>query len=498
MATTAMDAKTLANVAQYLIGARREEAVRFNEIHEWVKNRVISIYVPAKARQEYRQIVEQSKFNILPLLISSLANEFYIDGYRPARKGENAAVWDEVWQPNRMDARQAGIWRPAIEFGTSYVTVLPGKIGDRASAVVKPWSPRRLTALYDDPLSDEWPRYAMSVGTERPEFGPDGVKMVTPITIYDDEYKYEINVPSMMMVTRAYSTDPRGSVAYTPMISVDATNAVVSEHGLGVCPVVRFMQTWGELDDGPEGVVYPMIPAQLQLNQTTYSLGMAEFFSAFIQKYVTGLEVQEDENGNPIEPFNVAVDKLLQAEDPETKFGSFPQTDLKGYLDSRDKTLLYVATARQLPPHKLVVGDSVSNVSAEALAALQDGHMQDVAAWKVSLGESAEQVLRLGGKAMGDTVAWEDTSGQVRWRDTTPRSLAQIADALGKLATMLEVPPEALWERIPDVTDQDLEIWKDLRKENDSITKFGGLINDARTGRTSANPGAPTTSGGRS
>ena len=202
------------------------------------------------------------------------------------------------------------------------------------------------------------------------------------------------------------------------------------------------------------------------------------------------------ENGNPTEPFNVAVDKLLQAEDPETKFGSFPQTDLGGYLNSRDKTLLYVAAARQLPPHNLVVGDSVSNVSAEALAALQDEHMQDVSAWKTSLGESAEQKLRLAGKAMGDMDAWEDTSAQVRWRDTTPRSLAQVADALGKLATMLEIPVEALWERVPDVTDQDLELWKDLRKQNDSIAKFGGLIDNARTGRASANPGAPAAPGG--
>jgi hypothetical protein len=37
------------------------------------------------------------------------------------------------------------------------------------------------------------------------------------------------------------------------------------------------------------------------------------------------------------------------------------------------------------------------------------------------------------------------------------RSLAQAADALGKLATMLGVPVELLWEKIPGFTEQDVD-----------------------------------------
>lgn len=489
-----MDPKTLANVTQYLIGTRRAEEVRFSEIHEWVKDRVCSIYVPEKASKEYRQLVDQSRWNVLDFLIGSLAKNFYVDGYRPERGDQNAEVW-KVWQANRMDARQSGLWRKSLEYGVSYTVTVPGKIAGKKMPVITPWSPRRLTALYEDPINDEWARYAMTVGFEKPIFDPSGVRFVTPVTIYDDHFEYKLDVPSTLLRTQAY-TFGRPAPMYFGEIIVNTDDVKVREHGLGYVPVVRYMDTFGELDDGPEGIVWPVIPAQKQLNQTTFSLGMAEFFSAFIQKYVAGLEIQEDENGNPKEPFNVAVDKLLQAEDPETKFGSFPQTDLSGYLSSRDKTLLYITAVRQIEPHTMVVGDAVSNVSAEALAALSNSHGQDIAEHKASYGESVEQNMRLAGLAMGDQNAWQDIAAQARWRDTTPRSLGQIADALGKLATMLEVPPEELWERIPDVTDQDLQRWKKAHKERDSIAKLDGVLNDARTNRPSTDPGAPGAPGG--
>ncbi len=108
-------------------------------------------------------------------------------------------------------------------------------------------------------------------------------------------------------------------------------------------------------------------------------------------------------------------------------------------------------------------------------------------------------MLRLAGKAMGDDAAWADMSAQVKWRDTTPRSLAQVADALGKMAQMLEVPAEELWEKIPDVTDQDLDRWKAAKKKKDaeanSMAKLEGLMNGAQSRRAAANPPAPAGAG---
>jgi hypothetical protein len=41
-----------------------------------------------------------------------------------------------------------------------------------------------------------------------------------------------------------------------------------------------------------------------------------------------------------------------------------------------------------------------------------------------------------------------------------PRTMAQVVDALGKAATMLEVPPQAVWHLIPGFSRDDVEDMK--------------------------------------
>ncbi|MFP3990660.1 phage portal protein [Streptomyces sp. E11-3] len=468
-----MNGNELTKVVQWLLAGRRAETGRLTLVHEYLKNRVCDIYVPKSATAEYRKLVEQARFNILPLLVSSVAQGLFVDGYRPSGSVDNSPVWDAFWQPNRMDARQTGLYRAALQYGLSYAVVLPGE--DGKPPVITPYSPRRLTALYADPINDEWPEYAVSIGTPRPVIdAASPTEMVVTITVLDDEFTYTVDVPAavvMPQTNREYA-DPLPFEG----LAIDYAKVKVETHGLGVCPVVRFLESHDDLDDGPQGIVYPMLPAQRQLNQTTFGLLMAQQYAAFKQRWVTGMAIAEDADGNPVEPWNAAVNRVWQSDSPDTKFGEFGQTDLGGYLDSRDKTLLYVASARQIPPHTLVVGNAVSNVSAEALAALEAGHQLDIGEHKTSFGESVEQLLRLGGKAMGDETTWEDTSAQVVWRDTTPRSLAQVADALGKLATQLDIPPRALWERIPGVTDTDIQRWESMAGDRDALGDVAALL----------------------
>jgi hypothetical protein len=491
-----MSSEELGRVLPWLLAGRRAESGRLTEIREYIKNRVCDIYVPKSATDEYRKLVDQARFNILPLLVSSVAQGLFVDGYRPANTLDNSPVWDAVWQPNRMDARQSGLYRAALSYGYSYATVLPGD----PVPVITPYSPRRLTALYEDAINDEWPQYAVTVGLPHPVIDADSpTQMVTTITVLDDNFQYTTDVPAAMVMPQRNGewTDPLPFEG----LAIDTGKITVEEHGLGVCPVVRFCESYDDLDDGPQGIVYPMLPAQRQLNQTTFGLLMAQQYAAFKQRWVTGMAIDEDADGNPREPFNSAVNRLWQSDSPDTRFGEFAETNLDGYLNSRDKTLLYVSSARQIPPHTLVVGNAVSNVSAEALAALEAGHQLDIGEHKTAFGESMEQLLRLAGLAMDDEETWDDTSAQVVWRDTTPRSLAQVADALGKLAQLLDVPPRALWERIPGVTETDIKRWELMAEDRDGLGDMAALLAAPAPGaeappvpgaeEPAAEPGAP-------
>lgn len=459
-----MSTSDTVSTAQRLLKLRADEQVRLQKIADYVAGRHSSVYVPRGARNEYRWLLERAKVKILPLIVTVVAQNMYVDGYRPAGKDENAAPWS-VWQANRLDARQHGVHRAALTYGAAYTVVMPGN----PAPVVKPFSPRRLTALYADPVNDEWPMYAIE---DRVENTPDGQQRV--VRVYDDQARYSL-------VSKVDGSDLR-----------PAADRPVEEHGLGVCPVVRFVNT-DDLDgDGVLGEVEPLIDAQDQLNMTTFNLMMAQQYAAFRQRWVTGMVPPEDESGNPVEPFRSRVDGLFVAEDTDTKFGEFGATDLKGYLDSTEATIRHIATLSQVPPYHLL--GHMTNLSAEALAAARDGLDRKCAERESSFGEAWEQTLRLAGLAAGDQESWEDTSAQVVWRDTSARSLAQTVDALGKLVTMLGVPPQELWERVPGVTQTDVERWKTAAHETDAMARMNDIINKQMQPQVQQLNGAPSAS----
>jgi len=126
--------------------------------------------------------------------------------------------------------------------------------------------------------------------------------------------------------------------------------------------------------------------------------------------------------------------------------------------------------------HELL-GDLV-NLSAEALAAAESGHERKVGERKTLLGESHEQTLRLVGALVGETVP---DDAQVIWRDTSARTFAATVDGLGKLASLLQIPPEFLWEKIPGVTQQDVDEWKAARATGDSFQQLAEILNRQTT-----------------
>jgi len=439
------------SIATKLLAKREDEQPRLQKIAAYMRGDQASVYVPKGARQEYRWLIRRAKVNMLPLVVTAVAQALFVDGYRPEKSSDNARAWG-YWQANRMDGRQHGLHRSALKYGVAYNVVLPGELAGQKMPVITPKSPRRMTAFYADPIDDEWPLFAIEEMVVNLAPG----KAQRQVLLYDDNFRYPLV----------------GDVKRGAKLELDA--AGVAEHGLGVCPVVRYRD--GDDLDGDEcvrGEVEPLFDVQDQLNSTTFGRMMAETYAAFRQRWATGM-VAEDENGNPQAPFQAMVDKLWVATDSDTKFGEFSQTDLAGYLESAEASIKNMATMSQTPPHNLL--GAMVNLSAEALNAARDGLNSKIAERKSVFGEAHEQTLRLAAHAADDDSGWNDMSAQVVWRDTEARSLAQTVDALGKLVQMLGVPPEVLWEKIPGVTQTDVKRWQDAAEKGDAIAQLDGMI----------------------
>ena len=410
---------------------------RIGRIERYLEGNHDMPYMPRGSKIEYRHIAERSITNWLPLISDTFSKGLFVDGYRPAKDIDNSLPW-KYWQDNGLDARQTIAHRGALEYGTSYVLVLPGNAGP----VIRPLSPTRTHALYLDP-DDEWPEYAL---TEQGHAAGVGKLF----RLYDSEAIYTVAIPKD---------------------SPDAPKFLYMElHNLGVTPLVRFRN---RLDRDARGIISPLIRIQDRVNESVFALMIALQYASFRQRWATGLAIPNDESGSPIEPFKAAVDRLWVTDSPDAKFGDFAQTDVAGHLETYTSTVRSMAAIAQLPPHVLL-GDLV-NLSADALAAAEAATQRKISEYETIFGESWEQVLRLAAAADLDTEGAADEASEVRWRDTEARSLAATVDALGKMVQMLSVPAEAAWERIPGVTDQDVERWKTLRTQGDV---FGALLGD--------------------
>lgn len=407
-------------------------------------------YMPKGAKKEYERLAKRSITNWTPLLSDTYAKSLFVDGYRPANSGDNAAAWS-YWQANGLDARQSIVHRGALDYGTAYNLILPGTLATKRVPVMRPLSPLRSAAWYRDE-DDEYPE----IGLRTRGVTMDGTRL---IELYDSTSAYTFAKPK------------------------DAEKWILSateNHGLGVTPFVRFRD---RLDSEAVGIIRPHFTLQDRVNEIVFSTMIALQYASFRQRWATGLAIPEDDDGNPVEPFQAAVDRLWIAEDDQARFGDFAQTELSGHLQTYESTVRTLAATAQISPN-ILTGDLV-NLSAEALAQMESSTQRKIAEYETNFGESWESSFRLAALAAGAKAAAEDTSAQVRWRDTEARSLAATVDALGKMSQLLMVPVEALWEKIPGVTDQDVIRWKSLRESTDVL---GALVGDFQ--RQTATPEA--------
>lgn len=405
-------------------------------------------YMPRGAKQEYKHLAGRAITNWTPLLSDTYAKGLFVDGYRPAKAADNAVPWS-YWQDNGLDARQSIAHRGALEYGASYTLILPGTLRERRIPRMRPLSPLRSAAWYRDD-DDEFPE----IGLRRLGTTVDGAQL---IELYDRRDVYTFAKPK------------------------DSENWILSrveEHGLGYTPFVRFRD---RLDGEAQGIIRPVINLQDRVNEIVFSLLIALQYAAFRQRWATGLVIPEDDEGNPIEPFQSAVDRLWISDSETAKFGDFAQTEVSGHLLSYESSVRTLAAVAQISPN-ILTGDLV-NLSADALAQMEASTQRKMGEYETLFGESWESAFRLAALAAGDSVAALDTSAQVRWRDTEARSLSQTVDALGKIAQMLQVPVEALWEKIPGVTETDVAYWKSIRDETDLL---GGIV--AEMQRQTATP----------
>ena len=432
-----MNKEQATEAVMFLLGQHASRDVRLSRIRDAMRpwdaslaRRKLAVSQSTVLSHPLDKLMARSQTNFLPLILDQFSQSLKVADYFTADDYESAGPWKH-WQRNSLDARQTGVHRATLQYGEAYVVVTPGGVKD--APVIRGVSPTRMVALYGEPIEwkaedygpvdTDWPMMALEIRDQS-------------MRLYDEEFVYFFGAKSAPSLASGWLEQPYKSPRNLEFIEK-------RPHGVGVVPVVRFRDR--QLLDGEEqsGIIEPLINIQDRIDETTFEMSAAQYFAAFKQRYVMGWVPDDEAAGLKMK----AADTWF-FEDPEVKAGQFDETPLDGYIASKNSAVRDLAAIAQVPAQNLG-SDSVSNISAEGLASLESARDRKSSEIQTSLGESWEQVFRTAAFIEGDEKAAADFQSEVKWEDATARSFAQQVDGLGKLATMLDVPVEALWELIP-------------------------------------------------
>jgi hypothetical protein len=408
-------------------GARKldgqaQRARRYQEYYDCEAG--IVALLDTEERQTFRTFLRESGANFCELIVNAVAERLTVTGFRFA--GADADAW-AIWQASHMDADSQLAQIDALITGSGFVLVQPDD--DNPTGVeMTVESPLEACVLYE-PGS----RRRRAAGYKR--YTDDAGQTHTEVLITPDQ-----------IITWLPRTGPGG-----PMVEDNPAGEV------GLVELRPQPQT----SRPPRSELASAISIQDRIHTTIFNRLVATDYGAFRQIWATGIKVAQQvikgENGDTVRvvrPFDIGANRLLTNENPDGHFGHFPESGLKGYLDSVEQDANHLAAISQTPPHYLLA--TVANLSADAIKAAEAGLVSKTSRRQLFLGEDYEDAMRIGLRITGNPAA-ADVEAEVLWRDPETRSLGQLVDSLVKMRT-LGVPLEVLWERY-GASPQEIKRW---------------------------------------
>jgi hypothetical protein len=347
----------------------------------WYRGNHPRPYIPPKAATEYRRIVDIAASAWLKLVIDAINERLRVDGFTgQGNASTDLEAW-RIWGRNRMNAVQPLVHAEALTLGRSYVSVWPNR-ADPTTPTIRGESALRVWVARDSAdFSPLWAVKSWSTGEEDP--GSEVAYLYTP-----KEFQ------------RYRRADKTGE--WTP-------DGPAARNPLGRVPFVEFANGRDLLGESASELA-PLIPIQERINSVNLHMQLAMLVAAFRQRWAAGLAIPEDEDGNPVEPFNAAVDKLWISDDPNAKFGEFSESNLANYVTVLESLVRQLSAISAVPAHYLL--GQLVNISAEALKAAEAGLSAKVRHKQLTLGEGWSDVMNL--------VRWRAGAWPRRWNRTGP------------------------------------------------------------------------------
>lgn len=206
-------------------------------------------------------------------------------------------------------------------------------------------------------------------------------------------------------------------------------NGDSQDNPLGAVPIVPFIRKQSSLDVNGVSAVADILELVDALAKVLGDAMVISEYYAKPRRWVTGLEIVEDDDGNAVDPFGRS--RLLQSEDPDTKFGQLQPANPQGQVELIATLTQQIGALTGLPAHYLGLhGDqppSAEGVRAAETQLVMTGRTE---MRYLSGPWSKVASLLMAVKNNGNP---DDYPRNTEWDNPEIKTPAQAADAAGKL-----------------------------------------------------------------
>src|SRR5699024_9586559 len=248
------------------------------------------------------------------------------------------------------------------------------------------------------------------------------------------------------------------------------------EHGASfggrpVCPVVRFEDESSDEGNHARGVVEPLIDLKRAMNQVNFDRLVVARYGAHYQKMIIGWSASKA----TLAKMSAAHIGAIDEHPDDVRVDRWQASPLSPYNELIREMREQVALEGAIP---LWAAGSISNVSTDTAAMIEQAHQREQQIKREAYGESWEVLIRLG-VAMSGGVEPSDEA-EVIWRETQARAFGAVVDGITKLASIpadaAGVPLEEMLDLIPGMTQQRIIAIRDIIRRRRSQATIAGLI----------------------
>lgn len=410
--------------------------------------------VPRELTQEYKRMLVQSRSNFMGVVVDAPAERLSLQGFR-VRGAEDADKDAWSWwldQGMEVDANLAivnalamgrgylSIWKfdgedePRVQVEDPRMCIVEMAPGNRQmrAAALRIWNDDYDGSVYADvwlpdacfhfkARADRVLRSQLWPQTWEPPFPVSGSEVRRVNQILREEQAKTVDEWAAAWQEIDQTKNPHGEVPIVPIVNKPST--------------LKIPDGESEIDD-----VYL---TQERINEMLFNRSLAAWTAAYQQKWATGIDIPIDEDGNPVQTFQAAIDRLFADTSPDARFGAFPATDLNNYIQAVEEDVQHIAVQTRTPRHYFL--QQGQSPSGDAIKSAEAGLVAKVVERQRHYGRAFAEVVRLrqmmNGKKQPDPI-------ETIWADPEFRTLAELTDAVVKQVQTGIIPIPTAREKI--------------------------------------------------